>query len=395
MQAIEYVETQVVTEGGGRTRGNLETASLDRFSVLWTGGSSASVDCHIAIRFNFLSTDFSHSKGVKGIPSRLCAKTEVVSADSLHCSSQVPEVSFCEVKVFRDHGAERKLANDIAFVKWRIDKIKQLIVQAESRIKDSRKRKRNGSIAGNVIRSRPVTDTKQKRTQSISSASPTTEDLYIKLRIMQDTLLSSQLFSPLNIRVKEQDDPDLHPIELTAEPRGQWSKSQPIVPADDLRQSNSQHLLSPPDQPVDTEVLQRDSSSTPAKWIGPFQVDCFYILYPGPQHPSTKDYYQVVYIMKRESKELIARIAAQCNFDPTSILQVVDINQNRLNSKAGKAAIDELAEARDMVLDLSGIAALPVKREWEKIAGGHFNSEDIRAVENAIQSEGYLLKLIL
>jgi CP2 transcription factor len=203
MQGVEYMETQVVTEGDGRTRVNLETASLDRFSVLWTGGSSASVDCHIAMRFNFLSTDFSHSKGVKGIPSRLCAKTEIVSADSLYCSSQVPEICFCEVKVFRDHGAERKLANDIASVKTSIDKLKQQLAQAETRMKDSRKRKRNGSIAGKIMRGRPDTDTKQKRTQSILSASPTEEDLYIKLQIMQDTLLSTQPVSLLNIRGQE------------------------------------------------------------------------------------------------------------------------------------------------------------------------------------------------
>jgi hypothetical protein len=395
MQGVEYMETQVVTEGDGRTRVNLETASLDRFSVLWTGGSSASVDCHIAMRFNFLSTDFSHSKGIKGIPSRLCAKTEIVSADSLYCSSQVPEICFCEVKVFRDHGAERKLANDIASVKTSIDKLKQQLAQAETRMKDSRKRKRNGSIAGKIMRGRPDTDTKQKRTQSILSASPTEEDLYIKLQIMQDTLLSTQPVSLLNIRGQEQDHPDLHPVEFIDEPRGQWSKFQPIAPTDDLKQSNFQHLLSPPDQPIDAEVLQRDSSGTPAKWIGPFQVDCFYILYPGPQHPTAKECYQVVYIVKREAKELIARIAAKCNFDPTSILQVVDLNQNRLNSKADKAVIDDLPEAQDMVLDLSGIAALPVRHEWDTIADGNFNTEDVRAVEDAIQSEGYLLKLIL
>jgi hypothetical protein len=394
MQGVEYVEVQVVTEDDSSTRVHLETASLDRFSVLWTRGSGGVADCHIAVRFNFLSTDFSHSKGVKGIPSRLCAKTEIVSADSLYCSSEVPEICFCEVKVFRDHGAERKLANDITSITKSIDKLKQQIVQAETRIKESRKRKRNGSIAEKVIRSRPVRDPKHQRTQSISSASPTEEDLYIKLQMMQDILVSTQLVSLLNIRGQEQDHPDLHPIELTDEPRGQWSQFQLIAPTDDLQQSNSQHLLSPPDQPMDAQGLQRDSSGTPARWIGPFQVDCFYILYLEPQHSAAKEYYQVVYIVKREAKELIARIAAKCNFDPTSILQIVDLNQNRLNIKADKAAVYKPPEAQGMVLDLSGIAALPMRREWDTIADANFNSEDVRAVEDAIQSEGYLLKLI-
>jgi hypothetical protein len=128
LQGLEYVEARVVTEDNSRTRVNLETASLDTFSVLWTRGSGDSADCHIAVRFNFLSTNFSYSKGVKGIPSRFCAKAEIVSPDSLYCSSEVLKICFCEVKVFRDHDAERKLVNDIAYVKKSIDKLRQQIV---------------------------------------------------------------------------------------------------------------------------------------------------------------------------------------------------------------------------------------------------------------------------
>jgi hypothetical protein len=47
-----------------------------------------------------------------------------------------------------------------------------------------------------------------------------------------------------------------------------------------------------------------------------------------------------------------------------------------------------------MVLDLSRITALPVRREWDKVADANSNSEDVSAVEDAIQSKGYLLRLI-
>jgi hypothetical protein len=53
--------------------------------------------------------------------------------------------------------------------------------------------------------------------------------------------------------------------------------------------------------------------------------------------------------MKREAKELIASLTSKCNFDPTSILQMVNVNQNRLSIKADNAAVYELPEGQDMV----------------------------------------------
>jgi len=78
--AVEYVDPN---QGGDnetrRPQIELESASFDGFCVTWVPNpSTGSSDCSIAVRFNFLSTDFSHSKGVKGIPVRLCAKTEMV-----------------------------------------------------------------------------------------------------------------------------------------------------------------------------------------------------------------------------------------------------------------------------------------------------------------------------
>lgn len=393
MQGVEYVEARVVAEDDTRTRVNLETASIDGFSVLWSRGSGEPANCHIGVRFHFLSTDFSHSKGVKGILSRFCAKTEIVSANSLYYSSEVPEICFCKVNVFRDHGAERKLANDITYVKKSMEKIKQQIVQAETRITVSGKRKRNGSIAEKIMHSRLVKDLEHKKC-------PTKEDLYVKLQIMQDMLVSTQLVSLLNIRGQQQDDPDLHLVELKDGPldltnvNGQWSKFQSIAPSDDLQKANYQQLRSPRDQPIEVQVLQQDSPGTPDRWIRPLQVACFYILYPERQHSATKEYYHAVYIMKREAKGLIARIAPKCNFDPTSILQIVDGNQNRFNIKGDDSAVYELPEGQDMVLNFSRITALPVSREWNKVTDANFNGENARAVEEAIQTEGYLLKLI-
>lgn len=229
LQAVEYVDpNQGGDEETKKPRVELETASFDGFSVTWTpNASTGSADCSVAVRFNFLSTDFSHSKGVKGIPVRLCAKTEIISG-SAPDSPPVghPEVCYCKVKLFRDHGAERKLSNDVAHVKKTIDKLKQQIAQAETGMKDFGKRKRSGSMATKSGgSSRPGKVQKHKRTWSMSSHSssgcrpPAEEDLHLKLGTMQDMFTSTRPVSVLYLKGHEQDDPDLFAVHLTGEPQ--------------------------------------------------------------------------------------------------------------------------------------------------------------------------------
>lgn len=219
--AVEYVDPN---QGGDddlrKSQIELEKASYDGFAVTWYPNSvNAGPDCSISIRFNFLSTDFSHSKGVKGIPVRLCAKTELVTIDNM--SSNEPEVCFSKVKLFRDHGAERKLSNDVAHVKKTIEKLKQQIAQAEAGLGNSGKRRRSGSIA-RTASSRPGKVVKHKRTWSVDSEAEGTkvsaeEDLQMKLVSMQDMFSSTQPVSVLFLRGDPEDDPDLHPVKLSGD----------------------------------------------------------------------------------------------------------------------------------------------------------------------------------
>lgn len=331
LQAVEYVEaTQPAESDDKRTRVELDTASFDGFSVIWTPGLNGMTECNIAVRFNFLSTDFSHSKGVKGIPVRLCAKTETVSSGSPH-ANDFSEVAFCKVKLFRDHGAERKLSNDVAHVKKTIDKLKQQISQAETGMKDFGKRKRTGSFPNKAQPSqRPGKVQKHKRTWSMSSASsaggarpPLEEDLHFKLQTMQDMFTSTRPVSILYLRGAEQDDPDLHPVALAGEPldltkvdsrgaaiwqqrsggnsgtsslvspspssislqsqsiagaptsnvSGPWADFQSLAPSD-IISSNPQQLASPPDQL--TKVPRNDEAGSLSGWIEALGVDSSY-----------------------------------------------------------------------------------------------------------------------
>ncbi|PFH55187.1 hypothetical protein XA68_10488 [Ophiocordyceps unilateralis] len=227
LQAVEYVEAGQPAEGDDkRTRVELETSSFDGFSVAWTPGTHGVPEVNIAVRFNFLSTDFSHSKGVKGIPVRLCAKTRLMtSAD--RDDDVTPEICFCKVKLFRDHGAERKLSNDVAHVKKSTDKLKQQLAQMESGIKDFGKRKRHGGGPKGSAPQRPGKAPKHKRTWSMSSTSSAggggggggghmtmEEDLHCKLQTLQDMFTSTRPVSVLYLRGEDSDDPDLHPVSL-------------------------------------------------------------------------------------------------------------------------------------------------------------------------------------
>ena len=225
LQAVEYVDQ---SQGGSdeikHPRVELESASFDSFSVTWTSApGSNSADCTVAMRFNFLSTDFSHSKGVKGIPVRLCAKTEIISSGTPDSPpGPCAEVCYGMVKLFRDHGAERKLSNDIAHIKKTIDKLQQQVAQVQAGAKDVGKRKRKSDALVD-INHRPSKVQRHKRTWSMSSQGssgrPAVEDdLHMKLAAMQDMFTSTRPVSVLYLKGYHEDDPDVFPVYLPGEP---------------------------------------------------------------------------------------------------------------------------------------------------------------------------------
>ena len=218
--AMDYVDPN---QGGDnetrRPQIERESTSFDGFCVTWIPNpSTGSSDCSIVLCFNFLSTDFSHSKGIKGILVRLCAKTEMIIPSSTESSfAEEPEICFSKIKLFRDHGAERKLSNDVAYVKKTIEKLKQQISQTESGLVTSGKGKRSGSIAKSSD-GRPGKILKHKRTWSVDSGRLSAEeDMHVKLATMQDMFTSIRPVSVLYLRGAEQDDPDLFPVHLSGE----------------------------------------------------------------------------------------------------------------------------------------------------------------------------------
>ncbi|KAL2210787.1 hypothetical protein CC79DRAFT_1340954 [Sarocladium strictum] len=455
LQAVEYVGAGQPADGDDkRTRVELETSSFDGFSLTWTPGANGAPELSVAVRFNFLSTDFSHSKGVKGIPVRLCTKTTPVGLDSTQPAGTefVPEVSYCKVKLFRDHGAERKLSNDVAHVKKSIDKLKQQIAQAESGMKDFGKRKRSSASKAGLSEQRPGKVQKHKRTWSMSSASSAggggarmsvEEDLHFKLQTLQDMFTSTRPVSVLYLRGEDLDDPDKHPVSLPGEQSPQHkpegtSREGPNWQVRSGRSSVADSIVSPSpsslslasqasgagqaghwqgfdsvstaevrkiDQP--TKIGKTDDDGKLSGWIEALGVDqgyrpppertpkpvaCFYILNKAATDPTKPQYHHAVYLHERTLKEFSDKIAVKWALDPSKVLRIVRVLDSGLEVLVDEDVVRELKEGQDMTLEVEDYVEplIPAKREWEMAVDG---TEDGAVKEPTPPVGGLVLRL--
>ncbi|XP_052009987.1 grainyhead-like protein 3 homolog [Xyrauchen texanus] len=83
---------------------NVEEVAFNALSFIWNTNEEAKV--HIGV--NSLSTDFSSQKGVKGLPLNLQIDTYDFSTGSNHLIHR----AVCQVKIFCDKGAERKMRDE-------------------------------------------------------------------------------------------------------------------------------------------------------------------------------------------------------------------------------------------------------------------------------------------
>ncbi|KAI1815107.1 CP2 transcription factor-domain-containing protein [Poronia punctata] len=419
LQAVEYVEPSLPVDADNkRTRMELQSSSFDGFCVVWSPGHNGPAECNITVRFNFLSTDFSHSKGVKGIPVRLCAKTTIVStANSSPVSDPASEeICYCMVKLFRDHGAERKLSNDTAHVTKSIQKLQHQITQSMHGVRDAGKRKRGASDKLDTQRPGKA---KHKRTWSMSSASsadggggaiirPAPEDdLQLKLQSWEAMLHSTRPVSLLYLRGDEMDDPDLHPVSLGGESanlsmvdphsaRSSIAESSLISPSASSLSIHSQAAgesaslgrvggadpLRPPGHPV--KVAKIDDDGNVIGWFESIEVDplykppserpvkpiaCFYVARKKP-NADGRVLHRAVYLTERSLSNFISRVATKWNIDPADIRRVVRVLGGGLEVAMDDDVIRELSEGQDMTLEIAELDVAPsqLKREWEPMA---------------------------
>ena len=419
LQAVEYVDpNQGGDETTRRSQVELVSQSFDGFCVNWTlNPSGGTPDCAISVRFNFLSTDFSHSKGVKGIPVRLCSKTEMIQPPDLPSHSGEAEVCFAKVKLFRDHGAERKLSNDVAHIKKTMDKIQQQLHQAEQGMVNAGKRKRSNSVV--KAAQRPGKVLKHRRTWSVDSEGErenvklsAEEDLQMKLAEMKDMFGSGRPASVLYLKGEPEDDPDAFPVQLSLETQemtpitrqGTWdskpsatsamsamstpSASHEVSPTpssstatpkrkfSEVQQSTiledeaeplpehaakvqKVHHTSAPTSPM--IALDTDQNYQPPSPRTTKPVACFYV---RSRH-SDKDYYRAVYLMQRSVRDLVNSISEKFEVEPNRIAQVTHINARGLRIIVDEDVVRELPEGQDMIVEFAQLNTdRPMKQEF-------------------------------
>lgn len=341
----------------------VEQANLDGFSIIWSTLANGANRCSIPVRFNFLSTDFTLAKGVKGESVRLCVKTERIQSPDI---APDPEISFCQVKLFRDHGAERKMSNDVAIIHKRMERLK-LQIKYPDQTRTS-KHRRDSTPAGGL--GQPNDRYQKMRGNSLGSLPNglTQEQLkkfQQKLDALQWALRSSKPETVFSLRADHHDDPDLHP-RLSVD----TSKIQVHNP---LHQSIPavQESISPKSRSSDCSefkmprtVSQLKKLAQPGKsffcsvihktvlgltWpLNP--VACFYIKISKNNIAPTK-HYRAIYPKERTVLELKKRIAES---DPTISVdsRIYHVNKANLQIVVDDEFVQHIAEGQDMVVQI-------------------------------------------
>ncbi|EGE03704.1 CP2 transcription factor [Trichophyton equinum CBS 127.97] len=333
--AVEYVPHNQGEDLQPRYRQvQLEHNSLDGFSVVWTPHKiNNRRDCAIYVRFNFVSTSFSYSKGVKGVPLRLCAKTEAISSShELPGASSYSEISYCKVKLFRDHGAERKLSNDLIHVKKLIQQVKEQISEATLGTSNGGKRKRcNGSglLTGNesTIKTRKCSKIPWSYGQDLAMKGPFEDDLRMELKRLTDKTMSRREVSILNLRGEPQDDLDLFPLEM------------------DIRRTTADALG--PDAETESKASLKDPKY------------CFYVQ-RRQNNKGNEGYFHAIYIQQLTAKAFTDALVKKWKFKSTGKVHTLLIHEDGLSVVADDLAVQALPEGKGVLFDFLEVHEEPL-----------------------------------
>ncbi|OQE29485.1 hypothetical protein PENSTE_c002G08878 [Penicillium steckii] len=345
--------TAVQYAGPNNSLMHVEREIHDGFTVNWTKNPGEDVArCSIPIRFNFLSTDFTLSKGVKGMQLRLCAKTK-----QLWENKRVEnETSFCNVKLFRDHGAERKLTNDATSIRKKMDKLK-LQLNEPAPPESMNKRKRN-SLTSKL---KPDDSLSDQNLSAIPKQTSHQNQLQKRLEAMQISAQSCLPENSLDIRAAEKDDPELHPTQhlhptLEVEDRSDNRRSSSAKSS--YQNSDSMEKEMPGSSAATSNIGEAfddalsNISGGSEQLVGP--AACFYIKLCKNDEPPT-EYYRAIYPRQRTVDDLKSSLSHKILPDPADIAQILYINPAGLKVVVDDEFVHEIAEGQSMILRIIDI----------------------------------------
>jgi hypothetical protein len=359
--AVEYIDpSQGDVRNQGHCQVQLEEVSLNGFCVTWTADPTTNVhEAPIPLKFNFVSTDFTRSKGVKGVPVRLCAKTEMLrSDDGNKVMVNEPEMCYSVVKLFRYHGAERKLWNDKIRMEKKVEKLNKRIIQREANASFARRCHNNSAINGQQFDIPP----RKKRKPSITPrASPTSDqDLHAELATTAEALSSVRPVSVLGLHGNMKDGllEDQHStgaIALVSEGVAHLLKSANVQVdshSSDCQERSPKILVgtsrSPPppaNHPSKSGSYHRKANSFFIYLY--FAVACLYVLFTQSGKQSQGTYY-AIYLASRTFLNLKVELAAKLQIDPCLIIRIIWVNSKGLKVMVDDDVVRQLPEAQIM-----------------------------------------------
>ena len=342
--AIEYLDPREADHQDHVA--TLQVVHSDGFSLMWSADQANKGAFFIPFRLNFRSTDFSHCKGVIGAAMRLCCRTEEISTSSAEFLDPDLAMSFCRIKTFRSHGAERKNVNDKAIAEKRIRRLKQQLAQSQTR--QTPKDKRLGR------------DTSQ-RPRPPGARSCHENGLLCKIKDLQRVCTSTQLHTSLDDQEEKQQDCDwpsslrentspVVPDDMTLKPKRSMSSSQPVP-----RPSLPFTWYNEPQQRSPQRCLPERIKNSSVRQEG-IKVARFYIRQAGSSRLSQHNDFIAIYLRERTACDLSRRIAEAVSVDPTSVGQLIWFTVKGLKILVDDDVVANMVEGQKMQVEVRTIA---------------------------------------
>ncbi|KAJ6032228.1 CP2 transcription factor [Penicillium herquei] len=357
----------------------IEQELFDGFCITWEMNlATGSNLCDILIRLHFLSTDFTRSKGVKGMPIRLCVKTQELASpfDFLH--PEDPEISFCKIQLFRDHGAERKMSNDNDNLAKAIEKLKLKISSAATK-SVSQKRKRASELADQILESIPAS--------KLEIQHPNNHGMNSKLAELEQISLFTQPTTILALRASREDDPDLYPVHMPdyQESDNSFETSPMDIMTIKSNRSDSEGLTSIGNNygggkaGIRTALVNQrhrigstssavSSEQLPSPGISPAQfhnfsslltqyckVACFYVRL---MLESSQQFYRAIYLSERTTHDLAQAISRKYGITITDNLNVLHVGDKNIKVLVDDEFVEQIPEGQHMDIQLDENASL-------------------------------------
>jgi hypothetical protein len=375
MRALEFVDLRMGSMKSTPVSNKADSASFDAFCVTWTGTPEAGCsECVVNVRLNFLSTDFSVSKGVKGVPTRLCVKTEMIGLEDGMPAPGVgneAEICYCKVKVFREHGAERKLSNDMAHVRKVIHKVERQIAQrgiGGKNHKDLDKRKHQERVGHRVTKNTTVSMSLSSirsnhmrgmddlsralfELRKLSSSSQPTSVLSLQGNVLDQSpvFLAQDFSTPMSLggasTSVDNADGSFHssPVEARRRPFGRTTSTvEPKAESPNPGFSDIQSSSSPEsDKHYILSCCQH--------------VACFYVRFLDDKQQ--EPYYRAIYLRERTTSDFICQLSRKYKVQPDRILSLVHIKPNNLYVIVDDDVVGEIPEGQDILARFTEVSA--------------------------------------